>query len=257
MLAYDVAVHLARDVGSRPAGSAAERRALRYVEGRFEDAGLRVGRERFRILGKGSSSDVIGVWDTPADCLVVLMAHTDSVPQAAGGDDNASGVGVVAALAPRLKVLKPRCDVWLVATGAEEREWTGSPDHLGAAALVRRIRRLGRAGDLRYAVSLDMLGGQGRFWLRSPRPSPGASDRAVLSAATAEKVRVRWVRDSATGNSDHRELAMAGFSASVLEVWRGDEPCHHLACDTFKRVDAGSLSRAQRISERMLRKAAP
>jgi hypothetical protein len=256
VLAYDVAVHLARDVGTRPAGSAAERRAHAYVERRFRAAGLRVGHDRFSTA-RGASRNVLGIYDTPAKCLVVLMAHTDTVPQAAGGDDNASGVGVLAGLAPRLQAIGPRCDVWLVATGAEERQWTGSPDHLGSLALVRRVERLGRANDLRIALSLDMLGTQGRFWLRSPRASPGAAERSVLTAATAENVTVRWVRDSATGNSDHREFALAGLPGAVLEVWRGDEPCHHLACDTWKRVHAQTLGRAQRIAERILRKAAP
>ena len=56
------------------------------------------------------------------------MAHTDSMPAGPGAEDNASGLGVLAELA-RAR-LRPRCTVWLVATGAEERLYTGSPDHL-------------------------------------------------------------------------------------------------------------------------------
>jgi hypothetical protein len=256
MLAYDVAVHLAREVGVRPAGSAAERRALAYVEGRFRDAGLRIGRDRF-ATPRGRSSNVVGVWDAAGSCLYVLMAHADTVAGSPGGSDNASGVGVVTALAGRLRTLRPGCDVWLVATGAEERRWTGSPDHLGSLALVRRIDRLGRRRDLRFALSVDMLGAQQRFWLRSPRASPGATERAVLAAARAEKVTVRWVRDSATGNSDHREFALRGLPGAVLESWRGISACYHRPCDTWRRVHAPTLSRAQRIAERILRKAAP
>ncbi|HZO36018.1 MAG TPA: M28 family peptidase [Solirubrobacteraceae bacterium] len=255
MLAYDVATHLAREIGARPAGSAAERRALSYVEERFRAAGLRVGRERFRVPGRGMSSDVIGIWDTPARCLVIVMAHADSVARARGGDDNASGAGVVAALAPRLRVLRPRCDVWLVATGAEEREWTGSPDHLGSVALVQRVRRLGRGGDLRLALSVDMLGADDRFWLRSPRAAPGRAERSVLTAAAGERVTVSWVRDSGTGNSDHREFALAGFPAANLEAWRGSDPCHHKPCDTWRRIDTSTLSRAEAVVARVLRDA--
>ena len=54
------------------------------------------------------------------------MAHTDSVPPAPGADDNASGVGTLVALARSLATEPtPACDVWLVATGAEERPYTG------------------------------------------------------------------------------------------------------------------------------------
>ena len=95
-----------------------------------------MGYERFRVPGKGMSRDVIGIKDSPADCLVIAMAHADSVPPAPGADDNASGVGTLVALARSLATEPtPACDVWLVATGAEERPYTGTPDHLGASAL--------------------------------------------------------------------------------------------------------------------------
>ena len=74
---------------------------LARVEKRFEAAGLRIGHDRFRVPGHGRSRNVVGIYDTPADCLVVLTAHTDSVPPAPGADDNASGVGTLVALEPR------------------------------------------------------------------------------------------------------------------------------------------------------------
>jgi acetylornithine deacetylase/succinyl-diaminopimelate desuccinylase-like protein len=152
--------------GPRPAGGAAERRAHARVAARFRAAGLRVGEDRFAVPGRGSSRNVVGVHDAPADCLVVLLAHADSVPPAPGAHDNASGVGTLVALAPRLRGLRPACDVWLIATGAEERPYTRQPDHLGALAAVRRVRRLGRARDLRLALSLDEVGRGRTFHLR-------------------------------------------------------------------------------------------
>src|SRR5215208_1789233 len=112
--------------GPRPAGSAAERRAHDRVAARFRAAGLRVGTDSFAVPGHGRSRNIVGVFDTTADCLVVLLAHADSVPPAPGADDNASGVGTLVGLAPRLKTITPGCDVWLIATGAEERPFTGS-----------------------------------------------------------------------------------------------------------------------------------
>ncbi|MBA3262470.1 MAG: M28 family peptidase, partial [Thermoleophilaceae bacterium] len=97
----------------------------------FRGAGLQVAVQEFPVPGHGRSRNVIGSLDTPASCLRIAMAHTDSAPPAPGANDNASGLGVVAALATRLRGIDPPCDVWLVATGAEERVYTGSPDHLG------------------------------------------------------------------------------------------------------------------------------
>ena len=249
---YAAAVHLSRAIGPRPAASRAERRAHRYVEARFKASGLATARERFAVPGRGRSRDVIGVLDTRARCLTILMAHTDSVPPAPGADDNASGVGVLVALAPRLQPLDPRCDVWLVATGAEERPYTGRPDHLGAAALVRRVTREHRRGDLRLALSLDEVGRGGRFFLQSPhaRPRPGVEGR-ILRAARAAGVRVRFAPDPGTGNSDHREFELAGLPGAKLGPWGGDEPCRHTRCDTWRRLQPKTLNRALAIAERV------
>jgi acetylornithine deacetylase/succinyl-diaminopimelate desuccinylase-like protein len=125
--AHTFAASLARR-GPRPAGSAAERAAHQRVAARFRAVGLRVGYERFTVPGKGPSRDVIGIRDAAGDCLVIAMAHADTVPPAPGADDNASGVGTLVALARALATgPAPACDVWLVATGAEERHTPGSP----------------------------------------------------------------------------------------------------------------------------------
>jgi hypothetical protein len=250
--AHAFAVSLAQ-AGPRPAGSAAERRAHQRVAARFRAAGLRVGFERFRVPGHGRSRDVIGIRDAPSDCLVIAMAHADSVPPASGADDNASGVGTIVALARAVPAdTEPDCDLWLVATGAEERPFTGQPDHLGAAALVRRLRRTHRLDDVRLALSLDEVGRGTRFELRSTaaRPRAGVEGR-ILAAASRERVDVRWLRDSATGNSDHREFALAGAPAAKLGV--PDEPCRHTACDTPDRLRQGAFARVLRVVWPLLR----
>jgi aminopeptidase YwaD len=250
--AHAFAVSLAR-AGPRPAGSAAERRGHQRVAARMRAAGLRVGFERFAVPGHGSSRDVIGIRDAPGRCLVIAMAHTDSVPPAPGADDNASGVGAIVALAAALGAGPvPSCDVWMVATGSEERPYTGQPNHLGASALVRRLRRTGRLRDVRLALSLDEVGRGRRFELRSPVASARTDvEKPILAAARSESVDVRWLRDSGTGNSDHRELALAGAPAVKLGV--PDEPCRHTACDTPDRLQRGAFARVLRVVWPLLR----
>jgi len=240
-------------LGPRLAGGHAERRAHRMVAGRFRSAGLAVHTQRFRVPGRGSSRNVIGVFDTPRRCLRVVMAHTDSMPAGPGANDNASGVGVVMTLARRLERVRPGCDVWLVATGSEERLYTGSPDHLGALALARRVRARGLRGRLRWALSLDEVGRGPDFWLRSP--ASGVRPRvegALLRAARRERAPVRWVRDEGTGNSDHREFELAGLPAAKLGVGAAGDPCRHTACDRSGRLEGGAFSRARRTVERAL-----
>ena len=242
---YRFALALAK-AGPRPAGSAAERRAHARVAKRFRAAGLQVAYDRFRVPGHGRSRNVVGIYDTPADCLVVLIAHTDSVPPAPGADDNASGVGTLVALADRLDAVGPACDTWLIASGAEERPYTGHADHLGARAAVPRVKR--RAQDLRFVLSLDEVGRGRTFHLRSPASAPrrGVERRIVKAGRGA----VHWVRDSGTGNSDHREFALAGLPAAKLGV--PDDPLRHTAADTPSRLQPRSFPLVRAIVERLL-----
>ncbi|HEX5821903.1 MAG TPA: M28 family peptidase [Solirubrobacterales bacterium] len=247
---HQAAVHLSGKIGSRPSTSRNERRAHAYVASRFRSAGLDVSVNPFHVPGRGESRNVVGKLDTPASCLRILMAHADSVPPGHGAIDNASGVGVLVALAPKLSGLHPDCDVWLVATGSEERTVTGLPYHAGAAALVKQVKAEGRASDLRFALALDEVGFGKRFYLRSPQPAIRAGvEGEILAAAHRAGVTVHWARDSGTGNSDHREFELAGLPGANLEIWRGDFPCHHMACDRPRLLQKGALNRALRIAE--------
>ncbi len=244
--AHAFAVSVARD-GPRPAGSAAEARAHGRIARRFRAAGLTVRVQRF-ATPRGRSRNVIGVREGERSCLQVLMAHTDSMPDGPGAEDNASGLGALVALAPRLRT--PACDVWLVATGAEERLYTGSPDHLGARALAPRVPRR----RLRYALSLDEVGTSARLRLRSPVSAPRRGvERELLRAARtggAGFPRLDWRRDGGTGNSDHRELELSGRRAVKLGVLAN--PCRHLACDTAGRLRRGAFRATLRLLERIL-----
>jgi hypothetical protein len=252
--AYQAAVHISGKIGSRPEGGNGERRAHAYVAERFRAASLQVDVSPFRVPGRRPSRNVIGRFDTPADCLVILMAHTDSVPPGLGAVDNASGVGVLVALAPKLASLGPGCDVWLVATGSEERQVTGLSYHAGAAALVKQVKAENRGGDLRFALSVDEVGLGRRFYLRSPHAGtrPGVEGE-VLGAAHRAGVTVRWSRDSGPGNSDHREFELAGLPGMVLEVWKGVFRCHHMACDRPRLLQKPALKRALHVAEELVR----
>jgi hypothetical protein len=162
---------------------------------------------------------------------------------------------VLAEVAPRLRSLEPVCDVWLVATGAEERVYTGSPDHLGALALARLVRRRELAGRLRYALSLDEVGRDRPFWVRSPVGSARRGvERELLSAARVEGVAVSWVRDAGSGNSDHREFELLGMRGMKLGVGADGEPCRHMPCDRPSRLKPSSLRAARLVVERALRR---
>jgi aminopeptidase YwaD len=246
--AHNVAVSISRD-GARPAAGRLERRAHTRLRRRFENAGLDVRVQRFSTP-RGRSRNVIGVYRSPPTrrCLRVLMAHADTVPPSPGAEDNASGLGLLAGLAPRLEAIDPPCTVWLVATGAEEGEYTGSPDHLGALALRRIVPRK----RLRYALSLDEVGRGAAFRLRSAVSEPRERvERELLRAAREEDVELDWLRDDGWGHSDHREFQMAGMRGVKLGVI--DNACRHTACDTPDKLQPRSFRKVQRVIEAVLR----
>jgi hypothetical protein len=235
-----VAVSISRD-GPRPAAGRLERRAQLRLRRRFARAGLRVRVQRFSTP-RGRTRNMIGVWDA-GRCVRVVMAHSDTVPPSPGAEDNASGLGVLAELAARMEAIDPPCTVWLVATGAEERIYTGSPDHLGALALTKIVPRR----RLRYALSIDEVGHGTRLRLRSPAPRPRRRvERELMSA------RVDWQRDDATGNSDHREFELAGLRGVKLGTL--DNACRHTACDTPNRLERRTFTLALRTVVRALRR---
>jgi hypothetical protein len=238
--AHNVAVSISRD-GARPAAGRLERRAQMRLKRRFERAGLDVRVQRFSTP-RGRSRNVIGV-RRGGRCLKVVMAHSDTVPPSPGAEDNGSGLGALAELATRLDATDPPCTVWLVATGAEERIYTGSPDHLGSLALTELVPRR----RLRYALSLDEVGRGTQFRLRSPAARPRKRvERELISA------RIDWQRDDSTGNSDHREFELAGLRGVKLGVL--DNPCRHTACDTPGRLQRRAFAIVLRAVERALRR---
>jgi hypothetical protein len=209
---------------------------------RFERAGLEVRVQRFSTP-RGRSRNVIGMWSGERRCLRIVMAHADTVPPSPGAEDNGSGLGILAELAPRLSAIQPPCEVWLVATGAEERIYTGSPDHLGARALTRIVPRR----RLRYALSVDEVGHGTRFRLRSPVSKPRRRVERELMRRWVD-----WQRDESTGNSDHREFELAGLRGVKLGVL--DNPCRHTACDTPDRLERRAFARVERLLETVLRR---
>jgi len=123
----------------------------------------------------------------------------------------------------------------------------------GLHRLARRVRARGGRSRLHWALSLDEVGRDRPFWLRSPVPAPRRRvERSLLAAARRARVPVSWVRDSGSGNSDHREFELLGMPGAKLGVGSGGEPCRHIPCDRSGRLDPRSLQLARRLAERAL-----
>ena len=167
---------------------------------------------------------MIGVYDTRPSCLRIVMAHArHDAGRARRQRQRLRRRRRDRAGRPARARIEPACDVWLVATGAEERIYTGSPDHLGALALARRVRARGGRRRLDWALSLDEVGRDRPFWLRSPAAAPraAASRARCWPPRGARGVPVSWVRDESDGQLRPPRVRAARPAGARSSAWGG------------------------------------
>ena len=246
--AYVHVRRLAGRIGPRPAGSAAYRRAARYVGGRFETLGFEVRRQGFPLPQGGRSWNLVARWPGDGPARLLIGAHLDSVGGSPGGNDNASGVAVLLEAARVLAEEDggPAPGLTLVAFGAEELQPDGG-HHLGSHAYVDRMAPDERT-SLEMMVSADMIGKVRRFVSGSLQGTPRRAARVLARTARAAgfRAKVRALGDI----SDHGPFARAGMPAAFL--WTGFEPNHHLPTDVVRNCRPRALVRAGTVLLRLI-----
>ena len=207
---------LAGRIGPRHATSPAFREAAAWVSREFATYGLAVRRQSFAVPGgnswgvpvsAGSSVNVISTppgFDT-RDPHLVVGAHLDTVPQAPGAEDNASGIGVLLATAKAIEDRRTRLPVVLIAFGAEEpRGPTDDDHHYGSRAYVASLMPAERRA-VRGMLSLDRVGVGSVVAIGAAEGQPseliGAAERADVPVAP----------ESGQRSSDHWSFVRAGL----------------------------------------------
>jgi hypothetical protein len=160
---------LAGRIGPREATGAAYARAARWVERELRGDGYRVRRQHLRVPAGVSwgvpvpAGDTWNVIATPEgfrfeDPYLMVGAQLDTVPQAPGAEDNASGVSVLMEIA-RMAAQRPtRLPVMFVAFAAEEPRGEGEAwHHYGSRAYVHRMPPAARSA-MRGLANPDRVG---------------------------------------------------------------------------------------------------
>ena len=245
--------HLATTIGPREATGPGYARAADWVARSFGRLGYDVARQRIDVpageswgvrVPAGRSVNVVATppgFDPDAP-HVVVGAHLDTVPQAPGAEDNASGVGVVLAVAAAVAGRRTRLPVVLVAFGAEEpRGPTDDDHHYGSRRYVAQLGPAER-GAMRGMVSLDRVG----VGTVVPVGSASASDpvqRSLLAAA--RRAEVDAVAEGEQRSSDHWSFVRAGLPAARL----GSTPYagYHSPDDVVAVVSPAQLERVGRL----------
>jgi aminopeptidase YwaD len=246
---------LAGRIGPREATSPAFHRAARFVDRRLAALGYDVERQRFGVpagdswgvpVDAGPSVNVVGSPDgfRPARPHLLVGAHLDTVAQAPGAEDNASGVAVMLELARLAAQGRTRWPVVFVAFGAEEPRGEGDAlHHFGSREYVRRMGQRERRG-LRAMVSLDRVGVGTVVPVCTGGLSPLTVRSQLVRAARAVDAPVQTCADNAS--SDHWQFEQAGEVVARL----GSTPyaAYHSEADVPAVVSRAQLRRVGRIA---------
>jgi len=235
-------VHLGAAVGSRPAGTDANRRARDYLIETLTRAGFAVSvqtadgtNERFGITGR--VHNIIATSDGPRREAIALVAHYDSVAEGPGAADDALGTAAVVEAA---RVLARRADrqwsLMVLLTDAEE------DGLLGASAAVQHAEVNAR---VKLVINVEAMGGDRpvlmfetgpanawltRTWARTAPAPRGASFNAEIYR--------RMPND--TDFSVFRRAGIPGVNLAAA----GDTYAYHTSAESPARVTDGALGDA-------------
>jgi hypothetical protein len=175
--------------------------------------------------------------------LAAMCLQADRTPFSAGANDNATGAGLVLAMAGHLQA-EPlqHTRVWLVCTGCEEVQ------HYGAIDFFRRHR-----ADLQnpVAVVLESLGCAGPAWLTQEGiVVPFHADKDLV--ALVERLSADHPEWGAYptriqgGNTEMADALRAGIPAITFMGMgpHGETPYWHQVEDTFDKMDPEVMERA-------------
>jgi aminopeptidase YwaD len=250
---------LAGQVGPRPGTSPAYFRAARWVASELTRLGWTVQRQRFPTpagvswgvpVPGGPSVNLVATRGdmVPGEPWLLAGAHLDTVPQAPGAEDNASGIGVLLATAEALAGHRTRLPVVLVAFGSEEpRGPTDADHHYGSTAYVAALSRAERR-SLRGMVALDRVG------VGDVVPVGATGEPDALTAelrAAARRAGVPTVIDTFQRSSDHWSFVQAGLPG--VRLGGTSYPEYHTAGDVPPVIDPAQLERTARTVVSWLR----
>ena len=244
---------LAGVIGPREATGPAYRRAAEWVSRQLHRSGWQVRRQRLRVpagvswgvpVPAGSTVNLVATRPgfDPARPHLVLGAHLDTVPQAPGAEDNASGVGVLLAVAAAAAGRRTRLPVRLAVFGAEEpRGPTDDDHHYGSRVFVAGLRPAERRA-LRGMVSLDRVGVGEVVPVCAAEPGPDPALAEVLAAARRAAVpTTRCV----SRTSDHWSFVRNGLPG--VRVGGTSYAGYHSPGDVPAVVSRAQLGRAGRV----------
>ena len=196
--------------------------------------------------------------------FVVIGAHHDtkrlfSVPDFAGANDGASGVGALLAMAAAIteytqKELPP-CTIRLVFFDGEEAlyQYTETDGLVGSRAYVDMLRREGDVENFRAMILLDMIGDKDLHIDLAGNSTPALA-KVVMTEAAAAGYAEKFSRGDTAILDDHYPFIQANMNAvDLIDFSYGPENRYwHTGADTMDKISAESIKTAADVALRVV-----
>lgn len=221
--------------GPRDKGSEAEAKAASYISQAFTQAGYEVTTQQVALAKGGSSVNVVARFprvDYSAGYILV-GGHYDTIPASPGANDNASGTGVIIAIAEAVRE-HPR-PIEFVAFTAEERDPVTRKHHEGSLAYAANM-----PVEPTAMVSVDMIANTGPLMVSEDRAARTAMAAEVHTLAAA--LGIPTTRRVEGDVSDHTSFSRRGIDAVLL--WTTRHASFHKPSDTIAVVQPDAVGRA-------------
>lgn len=173
------------------------------------------------------------------DDIVLIGAHYDSVDEAPGASDNASGTAVVLELARIFKVIPTNKEIRFLFFGAEEEGLYGSEKYVSALTKDEIKRSVAM-------FNLDMVGSADAGEL-SIQTIDGADNAVTKVASKANEVLNGVPIETDFGDrSDHTPFHNAGIDAALF-IYDPVEESYHTPDDTIEKLSKSRLLNVAKI----------
>jgi len=247
------ATRLADEVGPRPAGSVADAQAQVLIADALVSAGWSLLAQEVALPQGGATQNLIGFRGPalPEGRFAVVGGHHDTVAGSPGANDNASGIGVLVALAEELADEDPAVPVVLVAFGAEEYQPSSPREHHIGSEVHARDDGEGVIAML----SVDMVGNGDRTCICWFDAGPASLAERLSAVATAEGVGDAVYVQARGDASDHGPYARRGVPAALL--WTGRDGRYHTPTDTSEHLRLADVQRAGDLALAFVRSLRP
>ena len=240
------------ELGPRPSGSEAIKKAQAYIENELKSYGLKITEDRFTAQtpkGPKPMKNIIGELAGEKSDVVIISSHYDTKlqPGFVGANDGGSSTAAVLEMARVLSKKKPEYTLWFVFFDGEEAvvDWSandGMDNTYGSRHLVEKWQADGTLKRIKAMILLDMIGDRDLDIEREGESTKWLVDTIWNTARELghEKQfpnREQWIAD------DHIPFKQAGVPViDIIDFNYGpDNSYWHTNKDTLDKVSGESM----------------